>query len=465
MTSIRSNIVYSFLYQLLTILLPLLTIPYLSRVLGATGIGQFSYVNSVTNYFIMFIMLGLSNYGNRTIAKSRDDIYERSKNFINIYSMQLITSVLVLIIYVIYSIYQNNILVYIQVISIISCFFDISWFYFGMEEFKLTVTRNTLIKIIGTLFIFILVKDKADVWIYTLIMSLSTFFSTFVLMLFLKNRIVFIRPSWKEIIKHIKPNLVLFVPVISVSIYKIMDKIMLGNISSFQEVGYYENTERVLNIPMCIITALGSVMLPRISNLMSNNRLEQCKDFFVKSILFVSFLSSASVFGLIAIAEPFVEVFFGSGFEKCIDLFQILLPSILFISFANVIRTQYLIPFQKDSVYIKSVILGAIVNFIINYILIPEYASIGAAFGTFVAEFLVCFYQAYSIRKEINISKCALLSIPFVLFSISMMFVLNCIDVNVSNILIIFIKVLIGCVYYCILSLLYLIVLKKKRVL
>ena len=464
MKSIKTNLLYSIFYQILTLVLPLVTIPYLSRVLGADGIGRFSYSNSIAYYFSIFAILGLNNYGNRTIAKVRDDKCKLSKTFWNIYAMQIMFALIALVVYLLFVSINKDQLLWIQTITVMASLFDINWFFFGLEEFKITVTRNTFIKIFSLALIFAFVKSSKDVWIYTLIMASSSFFSCLILLLFLKDRIIYVKPEFKEIKKHIKPNLILFIPVISVSLYKVMDKIMLGYLSEMIEVGYYENTERVLNIPISIVTALGTVMLPRISNLAHKNNLEECSKYFKYSILFVVCMSAAISFGLMSISKPFIQLFFGSGFEKCNYLFYILLPSTIFIAFANVVRTQYLIPYQKDSVYIKSVILGAIINLSINLILIPKYNSIGAAIGTLLAEASVCVYQSFAIRNEIEIKKLTKYSLPF-LFNGGMMFlVLRYIPIMNNIILDLIIKVVVGSIIFITLTAIYLITLKKKKI-
>lgn len=454
MNSLKKNYIYSLLYQVLILFLPLITTPYLSRVLGAEAIGQYSYSYSIAYYFTIFGILGLNNYGNRTIAHVRDDKKELSKCFINIYCMQLITCAIVLIIYVFYAL-NNNFLALIQIITVISALFDINWFFFGIENFKFTVTRNVIIKLTGFFLTILLVKETNDVWIYCLIMSFTFLLSNLCLFPFLKRYITLEKPELQEIIKHFKPNFLLFIPVLSVSLYKVMDKIMLGTLTNdLSEVGYYENSERVLSLPLALITSLGTVMLPRISNLASNHDNDTTNKYFRNSILLILFLSSSTVFGLLSILNEFVSIFFGSGFEKCELILYILLPSTLFIGFANVIRTQYLIPFKKDEIYIKSVILGAIVNLTVNWILIPKYLSVGAAIGTLLAEAIVCIYQAYRVRKEIPTLNYFIEGLPFIVIGMIMWIVLYYIHVE-SLLIQMIIRIVIGSIIYLFLAYLY----------
>ena len=369
MSNIRKNFFYNIAYQILTMILPLLTAPYISRILGTEGVGVYSYTYSVVYYFMLISMLGINNYGNRTIAKVRDNKQELNKNFWSIYSLQLINTGIMLFIYIIYlnafNIENRNIAT-IQIIYLISTALDVNWFFFGLEKFKLTVTRNTIIKLLTVLSVFLFVKTKNDIWIYTVIMSVGTLISQGVMWFFLRKYIDFTKVNLKEIKKHIKPIIILFIPVIAVSLYKIMDKIMLGNITDMKQVGLYENSEKIISIITSLVTALGTVMLPRMSNLFANGEIEKGKKYITKSLEFIIIFSSALAFGIMSVADTFAPIFFGSEFTASGRIIQLLSITTIFISIANVIRTQYLIPREKDKSYIISVILGAIVNLIFN---------------------------------------------------------------------------------------------------
>ena len=406
MSSVKKNFYYNILYQLLTLIMPIITAPYVSRVLGAEGQGIFSYTYSIAQYFILFAMLGVSNYGNRTIAKNRDDKGKISKEFWSIYALQIGTTLISSIIYIIYIFIfesQYKMFALIQLIYVCSAFLDINWFFFGIEKFKLTVTRNIIIKILSVCSIFVFVKVPNDLWKYAIIMTGATFISQLSLWPFLKKEINFVKPTWKDIRKHIRPNLTLFVPVIAVSIYKIMDKIMIGMMSTIENVGYYENAEKIINVPLSFITALGTVMLPRMSNLVIKGKKKEMNQYINKSMEFITFMSIPLALGMIAVGTTFAPIFFGDEFYKSGQVIQTLAITIVFISWANVIRTQFLIPNERDKTYIQSVCLGAVVNVIVNSILIPTYGAVGAAVGTIFAEFAVMFYQTWFVRHDLNI--------------------------------------------------------------
>ena len=406
--SIKKNFIYNIIYQILLLLLPLITVPYVSRILGAEGIGIFSYTYSIVNYFILIAMLGINNYGNRTIAKIRENKSELSKTFYSIYYIQVFMSVLMIIIYSLYIFLfdiKYKLVMIIQGINLIAVMLDINWFFFGLEKFKLTITRSLIIKVISLIGIFLFIKNRNDVYVYVMIIGMSTLISNLFLISFLKKEISHCIIKFSDIKKHIKPVLILFIPVVAVSLYKIMDKIMLGILSDISEVGYYEQGEKIINIPMGIVTALGTVMLPRISNLVAKGDNKAIEKYIYKSINFMMFLAFPICFGLITISKDFIYLFLGNEFSKTSSIIYYLSITIIFISFANVIRTQYLIPKERDKIYVSSVIGGAIINIIINYLLIPKYKSIGACIGTIVAEFFVMFYQIHSVKRELPIKK------------------------------------------------------------
>lgn len=408
MTTLRKNIIYNIVHHFLTIILPFIVVPYVSRVLTADMIGIYSYTYSITYYFMIFSMLGINNYGNRVIAKLRGDKEELSKNFLSIYCIQLVMSFIMLFSYFLYCLLfanQYEKIAFIQIIYLSSCIFNIEWFFSGLEKFKIISISGIGMKILSIFLIFLFVKQPNDLWIYTIILSVCSLLEKLVLFVFLKKEITFSKINFEDIKKHIKPCLLLFIPVISVGIYKQMDKIMLGMIGNVTEVGYYEQAEKIISTPMSIVIALGAVMLPKISNLVVKNKQKLIMIYIQKTIELTMFLIFPICFGLIAISSDFVLLLLGADFAKASILVKLLSFSTLFISFASVIRRQYLIPFEKDKVFIISVVVGAISNFIINLILMPKYLSIGACIGTLIAEFLVMIIQTIYVSKKIPIFK------------------------------------------------------------
>ncbi len=405
--SAKVNFSYSMVYQLLNMVLPFVTAPYITRVLGVYGVGANSYTYSVTNYFMMFCLLGLNNYGNRTISRVRDDKISRSKVFWEIYSLQLLCSLIALSAFLFLSftfLDKEFFIVWLcSSLYIVSSLLDINWFFFGMEQFKLTVTRSCIIRIITFVLTFILVRNPNDLWKYVLLLSVSSFLSQFVLWFFVFDFVSFIKPHINELKSHILPNLVLFLPVLAISLYEIMDKIMLGVICDVTQNGYYDSAVKLVKMPQTIFTALGTVMLPRISGLIAKKEYEPAKHYIRDSMQFVAFLSVLLMCGSISVGDRFIPWFFGLSFSPSIVVFYIMTPVLIFSPWKSVLRTQCLIPMGRDRSYIISVFLGAIINLVLNFVLIPLYGANGAAFSTLCAELLICIYQTMATRDFINI--------------------------------------------------------------
>lgn len=466
MGTVQKNFLYNVVYQILVVLLPLITAPYISRTLGATAVGIYSYTNSVAYYFLMAAMLGISNHGNRSVAAARDDQKKLNHVFSSIFSLQFLTFTVAIVGYVIYILLfckDNKLIAALQIFYVLSGLFDVSWLFFGLEKFKLTVTRNVLIKLGTVLCMFIFVHTPDDLWKYTLIMSVGTLFSQIYLWAYVNKYVKFEKVRVKDIFENLKPVLILFVPVLAYSIYKVMDKIMLGNMSTYAEVGYYQNAEKIVNIPMGTITALGTVMLPRMSNIVAKGDSEKTEQYIRISIKLVTILCSAIAFGLMGISEVLAPVYLGEDFSACSSVIKLLSITVFFIAWANVVRTQYLIPCHYDRVYIFSTAVGALLNLLINYMLIPKLQSNGAAIGTIVAEFSVMFVQMFAVRKTLPVWKYIVQYTLVMFIGILMMFVVQNVGLIMGNtVLTLIVQVGVGGVIFCSLLLLYFVISKDE---
>lgn len=406
--NIVKNFIYQSGYQLLISILPFITSPYIARVLGAEKIGIFSYSHSVIKYFILIANLGISSYGNRTIARVRESEEELNKTFSSLLILHSALSIISLLAYGIYIylfVEEYRLICLIQAFYLVGTLLDISWFYFGLEKFKLTVTRDSVIKIITVVAIFIFVKSEGDLWKYTLIMALGTCISQSIMWVFLKKYVSIVLVSLKDILAHIRPLLMLFGATLALTVLNYTDQIMLGKMSSMDALGFYSNAYKMIEFPVGFITALGTVMLPKISSLVGKNQENLVKKYIENSMRFSLLMSSALIFGVAGISKEFAIVFWGKEFELCGLLMHILSISIIFISWNNVIRTQYLIPNEMDTVYFKAVVKGAISNVIVNYFCIPQLGAIGACIGTIIGYVVICTYQTLPIRKALPIYK------------------------------------------------------------
>lgn len=454
-SSVAENYVYNLIYQILVLILPLITTPYISRVLGPEGTGIYSYTISITTYFILFGSLGISMYAQREIAYVQDKIEKRSKIFWEVIIIRFITLSISMIIFYFtfaskgeYSVYYK-----ILLLEILANCFDISPFFQGMEEFKKIIMRNLIIKIISVISIFIFVKTSNDTKNYLLIYALSTFLGNISLWFYLPKYIKIIPVKDLTFIKHIKPTIILFIPQVATQIYTVLDKTMIGSmVVDKSEVGYYEQSQKIVKILLTLVTSLGTVMLPRIANKFANGKKEEIKENIYNSFQFVYLLAIPMVFGVISVSDIFVPLFLGSGFEKSAIIMCIISPIILIIGLSNVIGTQYLLPTKRQKDYTISVVMGAISNLILNAILITKLLSIGAAIATVFAELMVTLVQVYMVRKEFEIKKILKMSKDYVLAGAIMLIIeILCrkfVIINLRPVIQLFVLVIIGAVTY-----------------
>ena len=246
--NIIGNILYQVSYELFAMLLPLFTAPFISRMLGADMLGVYSYSRTLATYFGLFGMLGVKNYGNREISVHRDT-GDLNIWFWSIYSVQFLASLLMLIIYLGYTFFfvrEDQAVTAVQAILIVDSMLDISWFLFGMEQFKKTTTCSMVVKILTTAAVFLMIQEPGDLLKYCLIMSGGTFINQFLLWFYARKLVG--RPVFDggRVLAHVKPMLILFIPVVAVSLYTMMDKLMLGAMSTNAQMGFYEASERII---------------------------------------------------------------------------------------------------------------------------------------------------------------------------------------------------------------------------
>ena len=402
--SLTRNYIYNMVYQILILVLPLVTTPYLSRVLGAEGIGIYSYTYAIVTYFILFGSLGVAMYGQREIAYAQENVAERKRVFIEIVLFRFVTIFLSTIVYFFFFIRGEQYQIYytILLLELIAAAFDISWFFQGMEEFKRTVTRNVLVRICSVSLVFILVKTKEDLAKFTLIYSLADLIGNLSLWLYVPKYIKGVKVKNVNVFKHLPQITLLFIPQIANQIYKILDTTMIGNIvADKSETGFYEQGQKVIRLLLTVVTSLGVVMVPRMASTYASGNKEQIRSYLKMSFRFVFFLAFPIMFGIASISEAFVPVFFGAGYDRVILLINVICPIILLMGIANVLGTQYLLPTKKQKEYTISVAIGLVFNFILNYILITKYQALGASIATVLSELIVVIIQYQYMKKEV----------------------------------------------------------------
>lgn len=405
--SIAKNYVYNVVYQVFVLLVPLITIPYVSRVLGSHGIGVNAYTNSVIQYFILFGTIGVALYGNRTIAYKRDNKDKLSRAFWSIFVLKAFTTFFAYIVFLIFLLfvrkYQSIYL--IQSIYIISAAFDITWLFMGLEDFKKTVVRNIIVKIMGAISIFLFIRAETDLWKYVMILSLSELTGQLTMWFYLPKTVNRIKLKFKDITGHFLPATLLFLPQIAIQIYAVLNKTMLGYMANTNQVGYFDNADKIVKMVLAVVTATGVVMLPRISNTFARGETDKVREYLYKSLNFSSYLAFPMMFGIAGIATQFAPWFFGAGFTQTGILIEIISPIIVLIAWSNVLGMQYLLPTGKTKIFTISVTFGAIINFWLNLILIHSFQSAGTAIATVISELAVTAVQLIVAWKDIDIPK------------------------------------------------------------
>lgn len=407
-TSLKKNYLYNLIYQIIILILPIITTPYISRALGATNIGIYSFTVSIVTYFTLFGSLGVSLYGQREIAYVRDDKTKRKKLFIEIVLFRFITLAISMAVFFFafalnneYQIYYRILLLYLLAAS-----FDISWFFQGLEDFKKTVTRNVVVRLLSVLCIFIFVKTPSDLAKYLLIYSLADLIGNISLWFYLPKYFRGTPVKHINLKRHMIPIVMLFIPQIAIKLYNTVDKTMLGYIiHDKSELGNYEEANKLINVLFTIVSSLGIVMVPRIANVFASGDTKKLNDYIMKSFRFVFFLAFPITLGIITVSKEFVPIFLGDGYEKCYLIVNILAPIILLCGITNVIGTQYLLPTKRQKQYTISILVGLIFNVVFNAILIPSLGAYGAALMTTFAQILVMIIQCIYIKNDINIKK------------------------------------------------------------
>ena len=460
--SIAKNYIYNLIFQILNLIVPLITMPYVSQILGAEKIGIYSYTLSIATYFILFGTLGVAMYGQREIAYVQDDKYNRSKKFIEILIMRFITLSISLFIFYLGFCRQGTYIVYYRIllVEIFAYCLDISWYFQGLEEFKKTAIRSTVVKFISVICIFIFVKTEQDLIKYIIIATLSTLVGNLSLWIYLPRYIEKVKIKDLKILSHLKPTISLFIPQIAIQVYTVLDKTMIGFfIDNKSEVGVYEQAQKIVKVPLTLISALGTVVSPRIANAAAKNKNEKIENYLANSFRFVWFLGIPSMFGIMGIANNFVPWFLGENFNKSITIIMIGAPIIMAIGLSNVSGIQYLVATKRQNLFTKSVIIGAIFNFITNLILIPNFKATGAMIASVFAEFLILIVQLIDIRKDIPIKIVYKDSIKYIISGVVMFIVIFNIGFILSpSIKTTLIQILTGMVIYVIM----LMILKDK---
>lgn len=399
------NYIYNAGYQILLMVTPLITTPYISRVLGAHYTGINEYTNSWVTFFYLIGQMGVILYGNREIAYHRNDEYKRSKTFWEIELLQACTISVSLIAYltavfVFSSTFKEYFL--LQTLWIIATAIDVSWFFMGMEDFKKTVVRNTIVKIVTIALIFLVVKSSDDLLKYIILLGGAQLAGNLTLWPYLRKLVHWVPLRDLHPFQHFYPAFLLFIPTITTQVYLVVNRLMLGHMATPADLGNFTYADRLVKLILAVATATGSVMIPNVAQKFANHDILGVRESLYKSFDFVTAISVPMALGLTAIAVKFAPWFLGDQYLQTGTIMMIEAPIVVLIAWSTVTGNQYLMPIDRVKEYTASVTAGAVVNVIANLFLIYWYKANGAALATVISEFTVTAIQLWCIRTTIS---------------------------------------------------------------
>ncbi len=422
--SIKINYIYNLSFQVFAMITPLITTPYVSRVLLADGVGRISFSSSVITYFGLFASLGFSTYAQREIAKKQGDKKQQSKIFWEIVICRsfttLISIFLCLGLVYIETFGAYSILIGIMSIELVGQMFNIAFYFQGNEQFKIIAIRDFIIRIIGVALIFLLVHKPEDIKIYAMCNSGMSLFSALILWLNVKKELVRIDISNLTPFAHFIPSLSLFIPTIAISLFTVFDKILMGllipgtvllELEDGTEIvkrvadienGYYSQSEKIIKLSMMVLASLSIVMMPRNSKILEDGNYKKFNDNIRKAIEFVFFIGAPISAEIIGVAKNFSPWFFGPGYDKVPFLMIMFAFVILPAGLGNVLGQQYLIPKGEDRKYIIVYVISGLVNLGLNVLFIPKLFSYGAAMASIIAECIAPIMMFFYLRDRLS---------------------------------------------------------------
>lgn len=408
--SVKLNFIMNFILSSSSILFPLITYPYVSKILLPEGTGTVAFATSTISYFTMIAMLGIPTYGIRACAKVRDNKEELTRV---VHELLLINMVMTVISYILLTIslylvpefYNQKGIILVCSLAIILNTTGINWLYQAVEEYTYIAIVSIFFKIISLILMFLYIHQKSDYLIYGLMTVLSSYGSG-IFNLVRMRKIIYLKPVGNYNFKrHLKPILTFFAMTVATTAYTNMDTVMLGFMKDNHEVGLYNTSIKVKSLVVTLITSLGTVLLPRLSYYLENERKEEFNNLISKAFSFVLLFSIPCCLYFVIYSKEIILFLSGGemAYLGAISPMCILMPTILLIGLSNITGIQILVPSGNEKIVLKSVTIGAIVDFIINLLLIPFYGASGAAIGTLAAEFVVLIIQIYFLRDLIKI--------------------------------------------------------------
>ena len=428
--SVKKNYIYNLIYQMLAVIVPLMIQPYIARVLGAGEVGAFSYTTAITGYFALVGNLGIATYGQLRIAAYRNDRKTVSLIFWELATLRILlmgassAAFLLFIRFLARPAYKT--LYTVLIIQIMASAIDIAWLLQGFEEFKKIVLRNTIIKVVSVVLIFTFVKSQNDLFIYALIMNGSTLLGNASIWYFTPSFVDRVPFRELNMRRHLRSCIIYFIPTIATTFYLSLDKQMIKWFTETSvETGSYEFAQKIEQMAVTVVTSLSIVTMPRMANLFNMNAIDQLRNRLEQTIRFILLVSVPMCLGLMSVTDYLVPLYLGAGYERSAVLLKIFSLLIVVVGLNNAVGKQVLMPVGRQRDYNRSVILGAIVNFALNFLLIPRLFSVGAVIASVAAETSILLAFIYYSRDYIRLSWILKASAKYVAGGLTMAVLIN----------------------------------------
>lgn len=403
--TLTENVFYNMLYQVVATVLPIITTPFVARTLGLHSNGIHSFTESIVTYFIIFGSLGTSLHGIRKIAYVSDDKEQLSKATAEIILLKLLLMALTLAVYI-PTLCINNEFAFIyriQIINIVANGIDISWFYQGVEDFKKVTVRNLLVKLLFIVALFLFIREPSDLKLYVFFTVASALIGNLIMLFYLPRYVDFTPFKSLKVFLHIKPCIALFIPQAMNYIYALLDRSMLGWMTNTDNVSIYDQAQRLVRMVTAILQSVGYAMMARVANLTASNNREEIKEYIRKSVNFNLFLAFPAMFGILGVADDFIPFFLGNEYLEVVPTLKLLSVLIFTMSMNSVLGVQLLMPMGKEKAYTIATTTGAIVNVLVNIVLIPRLGIVAACISSIVAEAAVLTISYWNVRDMLNV--------------------------------------------------------------
>ena len=408
-SSLARNSMFFVFYKLLTVLFPLITVSYVSQVLLASGVGKVSSAQNIVQYFVLIASLGIPNYGVREIAKVRNDSSNLNKVFSELFSINSISTGLCTIIYYVivfdFKYFAIDKMLYLLIgLTIILNFFNVDWFYQGIEEYSYITKRSFVVKVISLILLLVFVRESGDYLVYALIYIIGIAGNNFINCINLKKYGVKFSLSNTNVRRHIKPVFVLLCTTVAIELYTMVDTTMLTFMCPSENVAYYANSTKIVRLVIMLVTAIGAVLLPRLSYYSSQGKVKECEDIVNKVFRIIFFLLLPCGIGICMLADSIVLVLFGNSFLPAVLTLKITSFLIYALGFSNLFGTQVLLTFGDEKKLLIATIVGAVTNISLNAVLISSLQQNGAAIASIISESFVTVITFIFARRHLHIS-------------------------------------------------------------